>query len=40
MNGQTVKTLTVEQLNTYIKDYLSTSPLLNKVVVKVDGIKE
>ena len=34
MNGQTVKTLTVEQLNTYIKDYLSTSPLLNKVVVK------
>ena len=34
MNGQTVKTLTVEQLNTYIRDYLSTSPLLNKVVVK------
>jgi exodeoxyribonuclease VII large subunit len=34
MNGQTVKTITVEQLNTYIKDYLSTSPLLNKVVVK------
>ncbi len=34
MNGQTVRTLTVEQLNTYIKDYLSTSPLLNKVVVK------
>ena len=34
MNGQTVKTITVEQLNTYIRDYLSTSPLLNKVVVK------
>ena len=34
MNGQTVKTLTVEQLNTYIRDYLSTSSLLNKVVVK------
>ena len=34
MNGQTVKAITVEQLNTYIKDYLSTSPLLNKVVVK------
>lgn len=34
MNGQTVRTLTVEQLNTYIKDYLSTSPLLNKVVVR------
>lgn len=34
MNGQTVKTLTVEQLNTYIRDYLSTSPMLNKVVVK------
>ena len=34
MNGQTVRALTVEQLNTYIKDYLSTSPLLNKVVVK------
>lgn len=34
MNGQTIRTLTVEQLNTYIKDYLSTSPLLNKVVVK------
>ena len=34
MNGQTVKTLTVEQLNTYIRDYLSTSPVLNKVVVK------
>ncbi len=34
MNGLTVRTLTVEQLNTYIKDYLSTSPLLNKVVVK------
>lgn len=30
----TVPTLTVEQLNTYIKDYLSTSPLLSKVVVK------
>ena len=26
--------LTVEQLNTYIKDYLGTSPLLNKVFVK------
>ncbi len=26
--------LTVEQLNTYIKDYLSTSPLLSKVTVK------
>lgn len=34
MNGQTVRTLTVEQLNTYIKDYLGTSPLLAKVVVK------
>ena len=34
MNGQTVRTLTVEQLNTYIRDYLSTSPLLSKVVVK------
>ncbi len=34
MNGQTVRTITVEQLNTYIKDYLGTSPLLNKVVVK------
>lgn len=34
MNGQTVLTLTVEQLNTYIKDYLGASPLLNKVVVK------
>ena len=34
MNGQTVKAITVEQLNTYIRDYLSTSPLLNKVVVK------
>ncbi len=34
MNGQTVLTLTVEQLNTYIKDYLGTSPLLSKVVVK------
>ncbi len=34
MNGQTVRTLTVEQLNTYIKDYLGTSPLLSKVVVK------
>lgn len=30
----TVRTLTVEQLNTYIKDYLGTSPLLSKVVVK------
>ncbi len=28
------KALTVEQLNTYIKDYLGTSPLLNKVYVK------
>ena len=34
MNNQTVRTLTVEQLNTYIKDYLGTSPLLSKVVVK------
>lgn len=34
MNGQTVRALTVEQLNTYIKDYLATSPMLNKVVVK------
>ncbi len=34
MNTQTVRTLTVEQLNTYIKDYLGTSPLLAKVVVK------
>ncbi len=34
MNGQTVRTITVEQLNTYIKDYLGTSPLLSKVVVK------
>ena len=34
MNNQTVRTLTVEQLNTYIKDYLATAPLLNKVVVK------
>ena len=34
MNEQTVRTLTVEQLNTYIKDYLGTSPLLSKVVVK------
>ncbi len=30
----TVRTLTVEQLNTYIKDYLGASPLLSKVVVK------
>ena len=28
------KALTVEQLNTYIKDYLATAPLLNKVYVK------
>lgn len=34
MNTQTVRAITVEQLNTYIKDYLATSPLLNKVVVK------
>ena len=34
MNSQTVRALTVEQLNTYIKDYLATSPMLNKVVVK------
>lgn len=27
-------TLTVEQLNTYVRDYLSTSPLLNNVSVK------
>lgn len=34
MNDQTRPALTVEQLNTYIKDYLSTSPLLTKVYVK------
>lgn len=34
MSEQTVRALTVEQLNTYIRDYLCTSPLLNKVVVK------
>ena len=34
MNEQTVRALTVEQLNTYIRDYLATSPMLNKVVVK------
>lgn len=34
MSEQTVRALTVEQLNTYIRDYLGTSPLLNKVVVK------
>ena len=34
MNGTRQNALTVEQLNTYIKDYLGTSPLLNKVFVK------
>lgn len=34
MSEQTVRALTVEQLNTYIKDYLAASPLLAKVVVK------
>ena len=34
MNGTRPNALTVEQLNTYIKDYLGTSPLLNKVYVK------
>ncbi len=34
MNNPRQNALTVEQLNTYIKDYLGTSPLLNKVFVK------
>ncbi len=34
MNLTRQNALTVEQLNTYIKDYLGTSPLLNKVFVK------
>ncbi len=34
MNDPRQQALTVEQLNTYIKDYLSTSPILNKVYVK------
>ena len=34
MNDMQRQALTVEQLNTYIKDYLGTSPLLNKVYVK------
>ncbi len=34
MNGTRQNALTVEQLNTYIKDYLGSSPLLNKVFVK------
>ncbi len=34
MNGVRPNALTVEQLNTYIKDYLSTAPLLQKVYVK------
>ncbi len=34
MSDMRQSALTVEQLNTYIKDYLGTSPLLNKVYVK------
>ncbi len=34
MNNAGIPTLTVEQLNTYIKDYLGTSPLLASVCVK------
>lgn len=34
MNDAQTRALTVEQLNTYIKDYLGTSPLLSKVFVK------
>lgn len=34
MSDMRERALTVEQLNTYIKDYLGTSPLLNKVYVK------
>ena len=34
MSDPRQQALTVEQLNTYIKDYLSTSPILNKVYVK------
>ncbi len=34
MNDANARALTVEQLNTYIKDYLNTSPLLQKVFVK------
>lgn len=34
MNNAGIPTLTVEQLNTYIKDYLGTSPLLANVCVK------
>ena len=34
MNDMRKNALTVEQLNTYIRDYLSTAPLLQKVYVK------
>ncbi len=34
MNDAAARALTVEQLNTYIKDYLATAPLLSKVYVK------
>ncbi len=34
MSDAQTRALTVEQLNTYIKDYLGTSPLLQKVFVK------
>lgn len=34
MSEAQMRALTVEQLNTYIKDYLGTSPLLQKVLVK------